>query len=177
MFAWIYKKSNLWVVGTGYSENVREHAQAFLEYVQAKYHLQGEIVKREGYASAFKLLSDRQVFLGKGNLLFVGDAAGLVDLSRGVGMDGAALSARRAAIAMAKSQQTGTPALEPYEKSMAKMVKKIRKSASRLVSTVHNNEELAAMLRKNLLRMGLGMMLGNLANKLVGWNRTILLPP
>ncbi|HMF30491.1 MAG TPA: NAD(P)/FAD-dependent oxidoreductase, partial [Candidatus Lokiarchaeia archaeon] len=111
MFAWAYKKSDLWVVGTGYSENIRGHAQAFLEYVQEKYHLQGEIVKKEGYSSAFKLTSDRQVFLGQGNLLFAGDAAGLVDLSRGVGMDGAALSARRAAIALAKSQRTGTPAL------------------------------------------------------------------
>jgi len=177
MFAWVYKKNDLWVVGTGYSENIRDHAQAFLAFVQEKYHLHGEIVKREGYASAFKLLSDRQVFLGQGNVFFAGDAAGLLDLSRGVGMDGAALSARRVAIAMAKSQRTGTPALELYEKAMAKTVKKMQKSASRQVSNVHTNEELAALLRKNLLRMGLGMMFGNLANKVLGWNHLTLLPP
>jgi flavin-dependent dehydrogenase len=177
MFAWVYKKSDLWVVGTGYSHDIRAHAEAFLDYVQKNYHLQGDIIKKEGFANAFRIKEDHQIFLGQGNLLFVGDAAGLVDVHRGVGMDAAALSARRVANALARSLQTGTPALALYEKSMAKLVKQVRKNMSKQVSTVHTNEELTAMLNKSLLRSGLGMMFGNLANKLMGWNHVILLPP
>jgi flavin-dependent dehydrogenase len=177
MFAWVYKKSDLWVVGTGYSEKIREHAEAFLDYIKQQFHLEGEIVKKEGFSNTINLQGDRQVFLGQNRVLFVGDAAGLVDLSRGVGMDGAALSARRSAMAICKAEQTGRPALPFYEKSMAKMVNKIRKSGSRQVANLHSNEELAGMLRKNFPRLGFGMVIGNLWNKVAGWNHVMLLPP
>ena len=55
MFAWTYKKNDLWVVGTGHTDNLIERCDNLLNYVKTKFKLEGEIVKREGYASTFKL--------------------------------------------------------------------------------------------------------------------------
>ena len=96
MFAWVYLKDEKWVIGTGANEKPLEYADRFFNYVKEKYGLRGEIVKKEGFSSTLK----STVYLGEGRILMVGDAAGLVDLYRGVGMDNAALARARAFLQM-----------------------------------------------------------------------------
>jgi flavin-dependent dehydrogenase len=88
MFAWMHKKDDLWVIGTGAEHDLKGHAECFYDYVCRKYSFTGEVVRREGYASPLK----GGVYLGEGNILLCGDAAGLLDAYRGVAMDNAALT-------------------------------------------------------------------------------------
>ncbi len=103
MFAWVYMKTlddgkDYWVVGTGCSSGrVLDRQSLFYDYITKEFHLDGAIVKKEGYSHSVDLSSRDRVWLGEGRVLAVGDAAGLVDQTRGVGMDSAALSGRLAA--------------------------------------------------------------------------------
>lgn len=176
MFAWTYKKNDLWVVGTGYTENIKEHCDLLLEYVKTKYNLEGEIVKREGFASKFRLNDPKHVFLGEDNLLLIGDAAGLVEPYRGLGMDAAALSGRRGAEAILKAEKTSAPAIELYEKSMQRLVKRIDKNVEKQLVNLKDNEELMRYLKKSFLKTGLSTFLGNIINRFLPADKQILLP-
>jgi flavin-dependent dehydrogenase len=176
MFAWVYKKNDLWVVGTGYTENVIEHCDLLLEYVKKKFNFDGAIIKKEGYASKFRLHEPKHVYLGDGKLLFIGDAAGLVDVYRGLGMDAAALSGRRAAKAILKAEKTGNEALKYYKKSMRKLVERIDKNMTRQLINLKTNEDLVRHLKKNLIKTGFTTFMGNLINKILPASKVILLP-
>ncbi len=125
MFAWVYLKDDKWVIGTGANENPLEYAERFFNYVKEKYGLRGEIAKKEGFSSTLK----STVYLGNERILLVGDAAGLVDLYRGVGMDNAALSGRLAIKAITKAEEEGIEAAKAYENLMKKVAKKIEANA------------------------------------------------
>ncbi|MHA1915307.1 MAG: NAD(P)/FAD-dependent oxidoreductase [Promethearchaeota archaeon] len=176
MFAWTYKKNDLWVVGTGYTEDIRTHCDLLLEYVKEKFNFEGEIVKREGFASKFRLDEPDHVYLGEDNLMFTGDAAGLVDVYRGLGMDAAALSGRRAAKSILKAESKGNTASYYYKKSMKKLVKKIDKNMERQLLTFKNNDDLLEYLKRTYLKTGIMTFFGNLFNKFLSGNRKILLP-
>ncbi|MHA2390761.1 MAG: NAD(P)/FAD-dependent oxidoreductase [Promethearchaeota archaeon] len=176
MFAWVYKKNDLWVVGTGYTENVKKHSYLLLEYVKEKFNLDGDIVKREGFASKFRLDEPDHVYLGNDNLLLIGDAAGLVDVYRGLGMDAAALSGRRAAKSILKAEKTGNPVINYYTKSMKKLVARIDKNMERQLLTFKNNEDLLQYLKRSYMKTGMLTFFGSLLNKFLGGNRKILLP-
>jgi len=176
MFAWTYKKNDLWVVGTGHTDSLIERCDNLLAYVKEKFKLQGEIVKREGYASNFKLDAPYHVFLGDHNLLFVGDAAGLVDMYRGLGMDAAALSGRLVAKAILKGELKSIPPLTIYEKMMRKIIKKINKNSEKQLLTYNNNDELMQSLKKSSIKMGLGTLIGVVLNKFRSPNKIKLLP-
>jgi flavin-dependent dehydrogenase len=176
MFAWTYKKNDLWVVGTGHTDNLIERCDNLLKYVQKKFKLEGEIVKREGYASTFKLEAPNHVYLGHDNLMFIGDAAGLVDMYRGLGMDAAALSGRLVARAIIKGNKNTTHPLQLYEKMMRKTIKKINKNSERQLLNFHTNDELARALKKSFIKMGLGTFFGNLLNKFRSPTKIKLLP-
>lgn len=176
MFAWVYKKNNLWVVGTGYTENVVEHCDLLLDYVKKKFNFDGAIIKKEGYASKFRLHEPKHVYLGDDNLLFIGDAAGLVDVYRGLGMDAAALSGRRAAKAILKAEKTDDEALKYYKKSMRKLVARIDKNMKRQLINLKTNEDLVKHLKKNLIKTGFTTFMGNLINKILPASKVILLP-
>jgi len=176
MFAWVYKKNDLWVVGTGYTENVRERCNLLLEYVKEKFNFEGEIVKKEGFASKFRLDQPNHVFLGERNLLLIGDAAGLVDVYRGLGMDAAALSGRRVAKAILKAEKKGDNAYYYYHKFMKKLVNKIDKNMERQLLNFKDNEELLQYLKKSYVKTGILTFFGNLINKFLSANRVILLP-
>ena len=118
-------KDDKWVIGTGANENPLEYAERFFNYVKEKYELRGEIVKKEGFSSTLK----STVYLGEGRILLVGDAAVLVDLHRGVGMDNAALSGRLAVKAITKAEEEGFEPAKTYENLMKKVVKKIDANA------------------------------------------------
>ncbi len=176
MFAWTYKKNDLWVIGTGYTENIKEHCDTLLEYVKNKFNFEGKIVKKEGYASRFRLHDPKHTFLGEDNLLMMGDAAGLVDVYRGLGMDAAALSARRAAKAIIKAEKCIIPAMKIYKKSMRKLEKKIEKNGERQLIHIQTNDDLLKYLKKSYLKTGIGTLFGSLINKFLPSNRVRLLP-
>lgn len=176
MFAWAYKKNDLWVIGTGHTDNVIERCDMLLKYVKNKFRLQGDIVKREGYASTFRLDAPNHVFLGTNNLLFAGDAAGLVDMYRGLGMDAAALSGRLAAKAIIKSEKNKIPAIKLYEKKMRKVIIKINKNSEKQLLTYKSNDELLQALKKSFLKMGISTLFANLLNKILPPNKIKLLP-
>lgn len=176
MFAWTYKKNDLWVVGTGHTDNLILRCDNLLKYVKDKFKLKGEIVKREGYASNFKLEAPNHVFLGYDNLMFVGDAAGLVDMYRGLGMDAAALSGRLVAKAIIKGDGSTKPPLKLYEKMMQKTIKKINKNSEKQLLTYNTNDELLYALKKSFIEMGLGTFFGNFLNKFRKPTKIKLLP-
>lgn len=176
MFAWAYKKNDLWVIGTGHTDNVIERCDMLLKYVKNTFRLQGDIVKREGYASTFRLDAPNHVFLGTNNLFFAGDAAGLVDMYRGLGMDAAALSGRLAAKAIIKSEKNKIPAIKLYEKKMRKIIIKINKNSEKQLLTYKSNDELLQALKKSFLKMGISTLFASLLNKILPPNKIKLLP-
>ena len=171
-------RSDLWVVGTGYTEGIVDRCNQFYKHVQEKFGLVGEIVKKEGYSTDLNVHNEDHVYLGEGNLLNVGDAAGLVDLFRGVGMDSAALSGRRAVKAILENEKHPRPdgAVGYYSLSMAKLVAKINKNMDKQIFTLKDNKELMKFMKKNMMPMGMGMIFGSLANKFLSWDKVVLLP-
>ena len=176
MFAWVYLKDDKWVIGTGANENPSEYADRFFNYVKEKYELRGEIVKKEGFSSTLK----STVYLGEERILMVGDAAGLVDLYRGVGMDNAALSGRLAVKAITKAEEEGleAEAAKAYENLMKKVVKKIEANAKRQMKRLSSNNELEKSLSPlSMLKGGLHMLIANEINKILPPEKLIFLPP
>lgn len=173
MFAWVYLKDDWWVVGTGADTAPLEYAERFLSYVQDRYALRGEMVKREGFSSPM----ESSVYLGHGSVLLAGDAAGLVDLYRGLGMDNAALSARLAVKAILRSQRSDRSAVEIYERLMKGLVGKIRRNEKRQAARYSTNEELERSLSTpRLIRDGLLMLTAIQVNRLLPPERVITLP-
>ena len=90
----------------------------FFDHVKDLFELRHvEIVKKEGYSQTLEINSSEKVWLGYNqHILMVGDAAGLIDPARGVGMDSAAISGRLAAKAIIRAEKEGKNALTLYEK-------------------------------------------------------------
>jgi flavin-dependent dehydrogenase len=173
MFAWAYLKDDQWVIGTGADESPKGYASRFFDYIQKQYRFRGEIVRREGFASSLT----GGVYLGEGPLLLAGDAAGLIDLYRGLGMDNAALSARHAVKAIIASEKKGHPAIEYYRKLMRGMVHKLQVNAQKQRMRYGSNEELEASLSPlNILKGGLLMILANRVNAVLPPEKVITLP-
>ena len=173
MFAWVYLKDNIWVIGTGANENPLEYANRFFNYIKERHGLRGEVVKREGFSSTLK----DTVCLGEGRILLVGDAAGLVDLYRGVGMDNAALSGRLAIKAIAEAEE-GLEAVKIYESLMRGVVKKIEANKEKQRRRFSSNEELERSLSPlRMLKGGLYMLIANQINKILPPEKLIFLPP
>lgn len=125
-----------------------------------------KVVKRKGFSSTLK----DTVFLGGGRILLVGDAAGLVDLYRGVGMDNAALSGRLAIKAITKAEE-GPEAVKAYESLMRGIVKKIEANKKKQMKRFSSNDELEMSLSP------LNMLIANQINKILPPEKLIFLPP
>jgi len=173
MFAWIYKKDDLWVIGTGAECDLKGYADRFYGYVCKKYNFKGQIVRREGFASPLK----GGVYLGEGNILLCGDAAGLLDSYRGVAMDNAALSARFAVQAILDAEKMGAMAMPYYAQKMGPMKRQMEVNEEKRKAKFASDETLAAsMAPHRMLRDGVRMMTANLANKFLPSERVITLP-
>jgi flavin-dependent dehydrogenase len=177
MFAWIYKKSDLWVVGTGYDAQIRKHQDLFLDYVKERYHFDGEIVKEEGFSSNINFSNPSRVWLGQDRILMVGDAAGLIDTTRGVGMDTAALSGQLVAKAIINADHSNKSALSLYQRYMKKPVKQTQKNQLRGINNFTTNEELQKHLEKSMLKTGLAMFFHNFLNRFRSLEKQTLFPP
>ncbi|MCD6425796.1 MAG: NAD(P)/FAD-dependent oxidoreductase [Anaerolineales bacterium] len=182
MFAWIYNKTladgkDYWVVGTGYDRDITKHLDAFFDHVKDLYNLKNVlVVKKEGYSSSMIMDGEDRIWLGDRNILMVGDAAGLIDLTRGVGMDAAALSGRLAGKAIGLAEKTGKPVIEIYERLMTQLVKQTRKNQQRGIMSFQDNQELQEFLDKGVMKMGLNMLVQARLNKLRSPEKQVMIP-
>ncbi len=173
MFAWVYLKDDKWVIGTGANENVVNYIERFFNYVKEKYSLKGKIVKKEGFASTQKITT----YLGEDKILLTGDAAGLIDLYRGLGMDLAALSGRLAVKAIKKAEKMDTSPIQQYQKFMEKTINKLESNEKKQAKRYESNESLEKSLSSiNLLKDGLLMVVSNQINRILPAEKIILLP-
>jgi len=182
MFAWVYNKTlrdgkDYWVVGTGYDKDVVTRLDSFFDHIKELYQLENvKIVKKEGYSSSMTFEDNERIWLGKNNFLMAGDAAGLIDLTRGVGMDAAALSGRLAAKAIGLAEQKGKPVVDLYSDLMKHLVKQTRKNQQTGILSFESNEELQNYLDKGLIKMGLNMTLQSFVNKIRSPERQVMIP-
>ncbi len=173
MFAWAYLKDDQWVIGSGADPEPLEYAERFFNYIEERFSLRGEVVRTENFDSQVKGV----VFPGAGNILMTGDAAGLVDMYRGVGMDNAALSGRLAVKAILKSEETGHPACEAYGRLLEGMTRKIDRNEAKQRAIFATNESLAESLSPSRqLRNGILMLGAMQLNRVLPPERVITLP-
>ncbi len=173
MFAWAYLKDDKWVIGTGADKNLLEYAARFLNYIQEKYSVRGELVKREGFSSPMEITP----YLGQRRILLTGDAAGLVDLYRGLGMDNAALSGRLAVAAIIEAEKRNLLPVERYQGLMEPTIKKIRKNAMKQAARYASNNSLEMSLSTfNIIKDGLLMLAAAQVNKFLPPEKILLLP-
>lgn len=183
MFAWIYMKTledgkDYWVVGTGCNDtNVNERQEKFHNHVKKEFNITGEIIKKEGYKTSMNLHSKNRVWLGRNRILMAGDAAGLVDPTRGVGMDSAALSGRIAAKAILKAERKNKDVLKIYSKMMKDITTLTIRNQEREIGHTNNNEELQEYIEKSMLKQGFAMLLQTQLNKIRKAEKQKLLPP
>lgn len=183
MFAWIYTKTlddgkDYWVVGTGYNnDDINKRQTMFYESMKEQFNINGEIVKREGYKTSMDMYAKDRVWLGQNKILMVGDAAGLIDLVRGVGMDAAAMSGRIAARAIAYAEKKNTSALSKYTKLMRRITSQTIKNQQREINVFKSNEELQRYMDKSMMKTGMKMMYQSQLNKFRSGERQVLLPP
>ena len=182
MFAWVYNKTlndgnDYWVVGTGYDKDIHQRLDGFFEHIKERYHLRNvNIVKKEGYSSSMVFTDQERIWLGERNFLMVGDAAGLIDLTRGVGMDAAALSGRLAAKAIGLSHRSGKRVIDVYSRLMKSLVAQTRRNQQGGIVAFRTNEELQAHLDKGMFRMWLTMAVKGWLNRIRSGERQIMLP-
>ena len=117
-----------------------------------------------------------RIWLGERNFLMIGDAAGLIDLTRGVGMDAAALSGRLAAKAIDEAEKTGKPVAEIYARRMTNLSNQTRKNQTAGAIWLKSNEELQRHLDQSLVKMGLNMMLKKFLKSLRSAEHQVMLP-
>ncbi len=183
MFAWIYIKTlddgkDYWVVGTGGNNiDVQQYQDRFYNAMKEKFNINGNIVKREGYKTNMDMYSKDRVWLGQNRILMVGDAAGLIDQVRGVGMDAAAMSGRIAARAIAYAEKKNTSALVKYTKLMRRITGQTIRNQQRELNVHKSNEELQNYMESTMMKMGLKMVFQALLNKFRSGEKQVLLPP
>jgi len=182
MFAWVYNKTlddgkDYWVVGTGYDKDIYMRLDSFFEHIKELYQLKNvKIAKKEGYSSSMTFSDEERIWLGEKHFLMVGDAAGLIDLTRGVGMDSAALSGRLAAKAIGLSHKNGKPVIDVYSQLMKNLVKQTRKNQQAGILSFKSNKDLQAYLDEGMLKMGLNMFVQRFLNKLRSAEQQVMLP-
>jgi flavin-dependent dehydrogenase len=183
MFAWVYQKTlddgnNYWVIGTGCNTgNIADRQTRFYEYLIKEYSLRGDIIKKEGYSHQIDLSSHDRIWLGEDQTLMVGDAAGLVDPTRGVGMDSAALSGRLAAQALITAAKNDGSASPEYSRLMANLVAQTRRNQQRGITQFQSNEKLQRHLTRNMVKTGMNMRYQSFRNRFRSIQNLVLLPP
>jgi len=174
MYSWLYYKDDLLVIGTSSTERLSHYAEAFLETVKKGFDLNGKEAGREGFST--HCLGG--VFLGRGRVLLAGDAAGLLDLYRGVGMDAAALSSRLAALSIIDAMEGEGDALERYNQRARRLVYMIEMNARKQEARYGSDEALEDSLSLgNIIKGRVGMFWAQIWNRLSKPEEMRLLPP
>jgi flavin-dependent dehydrogenase len=120
--------------------------------------------------------ADQRIWLGERNFLMVGDAAGLIDVTRGVGMDAAELSGRLAAKAIMLAEQKNKPVIEVYSRLMKALVDQTRKNQHNSIVSCSTNAELQTYLLKGFGKMGLHLKLQKSLNQFRSAEHLVMLP-
>lgn len=176
MFSWLYYKDEQLVIGTSSSSDIREHADRFYNYVKDRFNLKGKITRSEGYITTYDGFT-AGTFLGKGNILLVGDAAGFLDLYRGVGMDSAAISGRMASRAIIKADEKGTPVLQCYKELSQKLVNKVMENKVKRDERYRSDKTLIESFSfRNIVSTRLYMAYAQVLNPFLEPEKLILLP-
>ena len=182
MFAWVYTKTlddgkDYWVVGTGCnSGKILDRQKLFYDYICEKFNLKGTIVKKEGYSTTIDMFSKDRVWLGQNRIIMVGDAAGLVDTVRGVGMDSAGISGRLLIKAITKSDKTGVPVLEIYAKLLKRVTDQTIKNQTQDLANFQTNDELQKHMDSTMLKLGVSMAVNMVLNKIRPIEQIRLMP-
>jgi flavin-dependent dehydrogenase len=182
MFAWIYNKTladgkDYWVVGTGYDKDITYRLDLFFDHIKDLYNLKNvQVVKKEGYSSSMTFTGVDRIWLGEKNFLMTGDAAGLIDLTRGVGMDSAALSGRLAAKAIGVAEKNGVPVMKVYTRLMKRLVNQTRANQKNGILAFNTNDELQSYLDRGMLKTGMNMLIQNKLNQFRSPDKQIMLP-
>lgn len=174
MYSWLYYKDDLLVIGTSSTERLSQYAETFLETVKTRFDLNGTEAGREGYSTHCK----GGISLGRDQVLLVGDAAGLLDLYRGVGMDAAALSGRLAALSVIEALEGGEPALVRYNHRTRRLVSMIEENARKQEARYASDEALDDSLSPgNIIKGRVDMFWAQILNRLRKPEEMRLLPP
>ncbi len=172
-FGTVYLKDDEWLIATGADHAPKAYIEHFFQFIKQKYWLMGEITRKEGYASTLV----GGPYLGVGNTLLVGDAAGLLDPYRVLGMDNAALSGRLAIKAILQADQSDHPVLDCYQNEMQEVVEHIQARAMKQADRYESNDTLeASLVSPDMLRSGVMTLLGDLINRLLPPEDVISLP-
>ena len=110
--------------------------------------------------------------------MLVGDAAGMLDLYRGVGMDSAALSGRICAQSLIEAFQRGGDALSVYRSRSRKLVEMIERNIRRQKIRYASDEALEDSFSTGKVMWGtLTIALATLWNRFCKPEDILLLPP
>jgi flavin-dependent dehydrogenase len=174
MYSWVFYKDELLVIGTSSTEKLVKYSETFFQEIKKRFNLKGEKIGQDGYSTN----SIGGVVLGKDRVLLVGDAAGFLDLYRGVGMDTAALSGRICAKSLCQALETGADGLSVYQKRSKRLVgileRNIQKQNDRYVSNKDIDESFSF---SNIIGGMLTMSWANIWNRFCKPEEIILLPP
>ncbi len=174
MYSWLYYKDKILVIGTSGTKNLSQYANTFLENVKKKFQIHGDEVGRKGYTTQCK----GGVLLGVNRLLLVGDAAGLLDLYRGIGMDTAALSGRLCAISISDALEGKGSALENYRQRSNRLVTKIKNNNEKQKIRYANDKAIEESLSKwNIIKGLFSLYRAHLWNQFCKPEEIILIPP
>ncbi len=174
MYSWLYFKDDLLVIGTSSTERLSHYSEAFLETVKERFDLNGTEARREGFSTHCQ----GGVFLGRGRVLLAGDAAGLLDLYRGVGMDAAALSGRLAALSIVDALEGKGNALERYKHRARRLVSMIEENAKKQEARYGSDEALEDSLSMgNITKGRVSMLWAQIWNRFRKPEEMRLLPP
>jgi flavin-dependent dehydrogenase len=174
MYSWLYHKDDTIVVGTSSTQNLNQYAEEFLDNVKNQFKLEGEEIGREGFSTHFK----GGVNLGIKNVLLVGDAAGLLDLYRGVGMDSAALSGRICALSIIEALEKRKKAIEVYRYKMRKLVQMIETNAVKQENRYQSDNAIEKTLSPtNIAIAQTQIFLIQIWNRFCKPEKMMLLPP
>lgn len=174
MYSWLFYKDDIIVVGTSSTERLNHYAKEFLDTIAKKFILNAEKVGQDGYSTN----SLGGVILGRDKVLLVGDAAGFLDLYRGVGMDSAALSGRICAQSLCLALKEGKDGLNVYRDRSARLVsvidRNMRKQKERYISDKALDDSFSF---SNIVKGTLIMSWANIWNRFCDPEQIILLPP
>lgn len=172
-FATTYLKDDERIIATGADYNPRAYLDRFYKFLKQKYWLRGKISRREGFASTLV----GGPFLGEGNLLLAGDAAGLLDPFRVLGMDNAALSGRLAARAVLAAEAQDHPVLEVYREAMSPTMQAIQAGRRKQADRYRDNETLEeSLLSLDMARSGMMTLIADALNTFLPPDDVIRLP-
>ena len=173
MFSWVYLKDDQWVVGTGADREPVRYVERFFDYVKERYGLRGEVFRREGFSSSIQ----SGIFLGEGNILMTGDAAGLMDLYRGMAMDNAAISGRLAVKAIIESEKAGGSPIQSYQRLMKRIAQTTARNEAKQAARYAADKALQKSLSPfSLMKTGLMMLVVAQFDKILPPERIITLP-